>query len=70
MLPGCGVEVLIPDFRGNPDALQQVTDVRPEVVGHNLETVPRLARRIRPGFRYERSLELLRRARAGLGLVT
>jgi lipoyl synthase len=66
LLPTCGVEVLIPDFRGRPEHLRQVTDARPDVLGHNLETVPRLYRRIRPGFRYERSLELLARARAWL----
>jgi lipoyl synthase len=66
LLPSCGVEVLIPDFRGKPEHLRVVTDARPDVLGHNLETVPRLYRRIRPGFRYERSLELLARARAWL----
>ncbi|HEX6676034.1 MAG TPA: lipoyl synthase [Actinomycetes bacterium] len=66
LLPTCGVEVLIPDFRGKPEHLRVVTDARPDVLGHNLETVPRLYRRIRPGFRYERSLELLARARAWL----
>jgi lipoic acid synthetase len=63
LLPGCGVEVLIPDFRGKPEALRQVTDAGPEVLGHNIETVPRLFKRIRPGFRYDRTLELLVRAR-------
>jgi lipoyl synthase len=66
LLPTCGVEVLIPDFRGREEALRTVVDARPDVLGHNLETVPRLYRRIRPGFRYERSLELLARARAWL----
>jgi lipoic acid synthetase len=66
LLPTCGVEVLIPDFRGRPEHLRVVTDARPDVLGHNLETVPRLYRRTRPGFRYERSLELLARARAWL----
>jgi lipoic acid synthetase len=66
LLPGCGVEVLIPDFRGRPEALRQVTDAEPDVLGHNIETVPRLFRRIRPGFRYEKTLELLARARAWL----
>ncbi len=61
--PDCGVEVLIPDFRGDEDALRQVTDERPEVLAHNIETVPRLFQWIRPGFRYEKTLELLRRAR-------
>jgi lipoyl synthase len=66
LLPGCGVELLIPDFRGDPDALRQVTDARPEVLGHNIETVPRLFKHIRPGFRYSKTLELLERARAWL----
>lgn len=63
-VPGCGVELLAPDFRGDPDALRQVTDEAPEVLAHNLETVPRLFGRIRPAFTYEGSLEWLRRARA------
>jgi lipoyl synthase len=66
LLPTCGVEVLIPDFRGQPEALRQVTDARPDVLGHNVETVPRLYKRIRPGFTYAGSLELLARARAWL----
>jgi lipoyl synthase len=66
LLPGCGVEVLIPDFRGRPEALRQVTDAEPDVLGHNVETVPRLYKRIRPGFTYAGSLELLARARAWL----
>ncbi len=68
-LPGCGVELLIPDFSGNPELLQQVFDAAPEVLAHNLETVPRIFRQIRPGFRYERSLDVLTQARAA-GLVT
>jgi lipoyl synthase len=66
LLPSCGVEVLIPDFRGRPEALRQVTEVEPDVLGHNVETVPRLYKRIRPGFTYAGSLELLARARAWL----
>jgi lipoic acid synthetase len=66
LLPTCGVEVLIPDFRGQPEALRQVTDALPDVLGHNVETVPRLYKRIRPGFTYAGSLELLARARAWL----
>jgi lipoic acid synthetase len=66
LLPTCGVEVLIPDFRGKPEHLRVVTDALPDVLGHNVETVPRLYRKVRPGFRYERSLELLARARAWL----
>ena len=68
-VPGCGVEVLIPDFSGEPDLLAEVFDSRPEVLAHNLETVPRLMRRVRPAFRYERSLGVLTAARAA-GLVT
>jgi lipoic acid synthetase len=62
-VPGCKVEVLIPDFRGVWAALQTVVDARPDVLNHNLETVPRLYRRVRRGAIYERSLELLRRAK-------
>lgn len=65
-LPGCGVELLTPDFKGDADALRQVTDAEPDVLAHNIETVPRLMRRIRPAFTYERSLEFLSRARAWL----
>ncbi len=68
-LPGCGVEVLIPDFSGEHDLLGEVFDSGPEVLAHNLETVPRLMRRIRPAFRYDRSLAVLTAARAA-GLVT
>ena len=61
------MEVLIPDFRGNWDALDAVIDAAPDVLNHNTETVPRLYRRVRPGARYERTLELLERtASAGL----
>ena len=59
-IPGVTIEVLIPDFRGIWDALQTVLDVKPEILNHNLETVPRLYRRVRPQAKYERSLELLR----------
>jgi len=68
-LPGCKVEVLIPDFRGNWAALEQVLAARPDVLNHNIETVPRLYRRVRRGAIYERSLELLARSRQ-YGLVT
>jgi lipoic acid synthetase len=61
--PGTSVEVLIPDFMGNWDALSAVMDARPEILNHNTETVPRLYRRVRPKGRYERTLELLRRAK-------
>jgi len=63
-VPGCGVELLPPDFKGSLDALRSVTDEQPDVLAHNIETVPRLMRRIRPAFTYERSLEFLQRARA------
>ncbi|HXT86396.1 MAG TPA: lipoyl synthase [Verrucomicrobiae bacterium] len=62
-VPGCKVEVLIPDFRGNWEALGTVVRAAPEVLNHNMETVPRLYRRVRKGAVYERSLELLRRAK-------
>ncbi len=68
-VPGCGVELLIPDFDADPRQLAVVFAARPEVLAHNIETVPRIFRRIRPGFRYERSLEVLSRARAA-GLIT
>jgi lipoic acid synthetase len=68
-VPGCGVELLIPDFNAEPERLAEVFSARPEVLAHNLETVPRIFRRIRPGFRYERSLEVLSRA-VDAGLVT
>jgi lipoic acid synthetase len=61
-VPGCKVEVLIPDFRGVWTALECVMAERPDVLNHNMETVPRLYRRVRKGAVYERSLELLRRA--------
>ena len=67
--PGCGVEVLIPDFSANPELLAEVFAAAPEVLAHNLETVPRIFKRIRPAFRYERSLDVLTQARTA-GLVT
>lgn len=69
MVPGCGVELLIPDFDGRPDQLGEVFSARPEVLAHNVETVPRVFKRIRPAFTYERSLDVLTQARAA-GLVT
>ncbi|UCM87453.1 lipoyl synthase [Streptomyces marincola] len=69
LVPGTGVELLIPDFNAVPEQLAEVFDSRPEVLAHNVETVPRIFRRIRPGFRYERSLDVLTQARAA-GLVT
>ena len=69
--PTVRVEVLIPDFKGNWDALATVVDARPFVLNHNIETVPRLYRRVRPQARYERSLELIRRAKdAAPGMLT
>jgi lipoic acid synthetase len=58
--PGCSVEVLIPDFQGNQEAIRAVVEARPEVLNHNTESVPRLYRVVRSGARYERTLELLR----------
>jgi lipoic acid synthetase len=58
--PGCRVEVLIPDFQGNQEAIRIVVEAQPEVMNHNTETVPRLYRVVRSGARYERSIELLR----------
>ncbi|WP_212910599.1 lipoyl synthase [Streptomyces sp. TS71-3] len=63
------VELLIPDFNAEPDQLAEVFSSRPEVLAHNVETVPRIFKRIRPGFRYERSLKVITEARAA-GLVT
>ena len=62
-VPGCGIEVLIPDFKGVWWALQIVMDAQPDILNHNIESVPRLYYIVRPQARYERSLELLRRAR-------
>ncbi|MFW5972405.1 MAG: lipoyl synthase [Bacteroidota bacterium] len=62
-VPGCTVEVLIPDFRGVWEALQLVIDVRPDIMNHNMETVPRLYRRVRPQADYRRSLEVLKRSK-------
>ena len=68
-VPGCAVEVLIPDFKGRWEALQVVIDARPDILNHNVETVPRLYRTVRPGASFSRSLELLARSRAA-GLLT
>jgi lipoic acid synthetase len=62
--PGCQIEVLIPDFQGSADALATVVEARPDVLNHNTETVPRLYKVARHGGRYERTLELFRRAQA------
>jgi len=67
--PGTGVEILVPDFDGVPDLVAQVLEARPEVFAHNVETVPRLFKRIRPAFRYKRSLDVLTMGRDA-GLVT
>ena len=67
--PGTGVENLIPDFNGEPHLLREVFESRPEVLAHNVETVPRIFKRIRPAFRYQRSLDVLTAAR-DFGLVT
>ncbi|AXY52762.1 radical SAM protein [Rhodococcus ruber Chol-4] len=67
--PGTGVENLIPDFNGKPELLTEVFESRPEVLAHNVETVPRIFKRIRPAFRYQRSLDVITAARE-FGLVT
>ncbi|MCI9888797.1 lipoyl synthase [Micrococcales bacterium 31B] len=67
--PGCGVELLIPDFNAVPEQLAEVFSSRPEVLAHNVETVPRIFKRIRPAFKYQRSLDVITMARED-GLVT
>jgi lipoic acid synthetase len=67
--PGTGVEILATDFSGDPDLLAEVFSSRPEVFAHNVETVPRIFKRIRPAFRYERSLDVITQARDA-GLIT
>jgi lipoic acid synthetase len=62
-VPSCRIEVLIPDFQGNEPSLRTVLDAEPDVLNHNIETVPRLYRMARSGGRYSRSLELLDRSR-------
>ena len=62
-VPGCGVEVLVPDFQGNHAAVETVMDAAPDVLNHNTETVPRLYRQVRLGARYERSLDVLAHAK-------
>jgi lipoic acid synthetase len=59
-LPGCSVEVLVPDFQGNEASIRQVVEARPDIYNHNTETVPRLYKKARPGGRYERLLEIFR----------
>jgi lipoyl synthase len=68
-VPGCGVELLTPDFHAKPELLEQIFAAAPEVFAHNIETVPRIFKSIRPGFRYDRSLDVLRQGRER-GLVT
>jgi lipoyl synthase len=67
--PSTGVELLIPDFNGEPARLAEVFESRPEVLAHNVETVPRIFKRIRPAFTYQRSLDVLTAAR-DFGLVS
>jgi lipoic acid synthetase len=74
-VPGCTIEVLIPDFQGDGDALERVLDEAPEILNHNMETVERLYRRVRPDAKYGQSLALIARAaarrnREGLALRT
>ncbi len=64
LVPGCTLEVLIPDFQGSGAALQKVMDAQPEILNHNIETVPRLYRPVRPQARYRQSLAVLQRAKA------
>lgn len=67
--PNTGVEILVPDFSGNPEHLKQVFDAAPEVFAHNVETVPRIFKRVRPAFTYERSLDVLTQGR-NAGMIT
>jgi lipoic acid synthetase len=67
--PGTGVEILVPDFSGKPELLEQVFEAKPEVFAHNVETVPRIFKQIRPAFTYERSLDVISQAR-DYGMVT
>ena len=69
LVPGCGVEMLAPDFSGNSELLDIVFQSKPEVFAHNLETVPRIFKRIRPAFNYERSLAVITSAKVA-GLIT
>jgi lipoic acid synthetase len=63
-LPECSIEVLVPDFQGDEDAIRTVLDARPEIYNHNTETVPRLYKRCRPGGRYERVMQIFRFVKA------
>jgi lipoic acid synthetase len=67
--PGCGVEMLAPDFHAKSELLNEIFETRPEVFAHNLETVPRIFKRIRPAFTYEKSLKVISMAR-DFGLIT
>ena len=67
--PGCGVEMLAPDFHAKAELLNQIFETRPEVFAHNLETVPRIFKSIRPAFTYEKSLTVITMAR-DFGLIT
>ncbi|WP_309071266.1 lipoyl synthase [Arthrobacter sp.] len=67
--PGTGVEILIPDFSGKPEHIMGICEAKPEVFAHNVETVPRIFKRIRPAFRYERSLDVITQGR-DQGMVT
>ena len=67
--PECGVEILTPDFSGKKELLQQIFDAKPEVFAHNLETVPRIFKRIRPAFSYEKSLNVITQAKSA-GMIT
>lgn len=62
-VPGCSIEVLVPDFQGNEDSIRTVLEAKPEIYNHNTETVPRLYKKARPGGRYERVLEIFRMAK-------
>jgi lipoyl synthase len=71
LCPGIRIEVLIPDFRGSIEALKKVVEAQPYVLGHNIETVPRLYAQVRPGARYQRSLDHLRSAKSfGIPVTT
>jgi lipoic acid synthetase len=63
LVPTCSIELLVPDFQGSSSAIESVTRAKPDILNHNLETVPRLYRTVRPGASYRRSLELLRSAK-------
>jgi len=67
--PGCGVEMLAPDFHAKSELLNQIFETKPEVFAHNLETVPRIFKEIRPAFTYEKSLRVISMAR-DFGLIT